>query len=78
MTDSLVLDQLGEEIGKYGGLADRVIDQTRRRVIEGEKVPREEKLYSIFEDHTDLIKRGKAQKPVEFGHKVFLAESAQG
>ena len=26
----------------------------------------------------DLIKRGKAQKPVEFGHKVFLAESAQG
>src|SRR6266566_734107 len=37
-----------------------------------------EKIYSIFEPHTDLIKRGKAQKPVEFGHKVFLAESAQG
>jgi IS5 family transposase len=35
-------------------------------------------LYSIFEPHTDLIKRGKVRRPVEFGHKVFLAESAQG
>jgi len=36
------------------------------------------KIYSIFEPHTDLIKRGKVQTPVEFGHKVFLAESARG
>ena len=35
-------------------------------------------MYSIFEDHTQLIKRGKQRTPVEFGHKVFLAESAQG
>ena len=74
----LVIDQLCKQIVSYCGLADRVIDQTRRRVIEGEAVPAEQKVYSIFEDHTDLIKRGKAQKPVEFGHKVFLAESAQG
>ena len=46
--------------------------------MDGEQVPTEEKVYSIFETHTDLIKRGKARKPVEFGHKVFLAESAQG
>jgi len=32
----------------------------------------------IFEPHTDLIKRGKVRTPVEFGHKVFLAESAKG
>jgi IS5 family transposase len=74
----LVIEQLRKQIASYCGLADRVIDQTRRRVIEGEVVPAEQKVYSIFEDHTDLIKRGKAQKPVEFGHKVFLAESAQG
>jgi IS5 family transposase len=42
------------------------MDQTRRRVMDGEQVPTEEKLYSIFETHTDLIKRGKARKPVEF------------
>jgi transposase, IS5 family len=74
----LVIGQLQQQITSYCALADRVIDQTRRRVIEGEQVPSEQKIYSIFEDHTDLIKRGKALKPVEFGHKVFLAESAQG
>jgi IS5 family transposase len=74
----LMIDQLRRQITSYGDLADRVIDQTRRRVLEGEQVPSEQKVYSIFEPHTDLIKRGKVLKPVEFGHKVFLAESAQG
>lgn len=67
-----------KEIRSYCQLADRVVDQTRRRVLGGETVPTEEKVYSIFEPHTDLIKRGKTLKPVEFGHKVFLAESAHG
>jgi transposase, IS5 family len=47
-------------------------------VLNGEQVPTAEKIYSIFEPHTDLIKRGKVRTPVEFGHKVFLAESAIG
>ena len=76
--EQAVVDQLRQEITAYSELGDQVIDQTRRRVIEGEQVPTDEKVYSIFESHTDLIKRGKARKPVEFGHKVFLAESAQG
>ncbi len=59
-------------------LGARVIDQSRRRVLNGEQVPTAEKIYSIFEPHTDLIKRGKVQTPIEFGHKVFLAESARG
>jgi transposase, IS5 family len=59
-------------------LGARVIDQARRRVLDGEQVPTAEKIYSIFEPHTDLIKRGKVRLPVEFGHKVFLAESAKG
>jgi transposase, IS5 family len=72
------IDSLRNQVTGYCKLADRVIDQSRRRVLQGEKVPTGEKIYSIFESDTDLIKRGKAQKPVEFGHKVFLAESAQG
>ncbi len=44
----------------------------------GEQAATDEKIYSIFEPHTDLIKRGKVRAPVEFGHKVFLAESAEG
>ena len=74
----LAITALLDEIGHYCGLADRVIDQARRRVLEGEQVPTAEKIYSIFEPHTDLIKRGKVRTPVEFGHKVLLAESARG
>jgi IS5 family transposase len=69
---------LCKEIEHYAALGDRVVAQTRRRVLEHDSVPADEKVYSIFEAHTDLIKRGKAQKPVEFGHKLFLAESRRG
>jgi transposase, IS5 family len=74
----LTIKELQKEIDRYCELGDRVIDQARRRVIDGEQVPNAEKIYSIFEPHTDLIKRGKVRTPLEFGHKVFLAESAQG
>ncbi len=74
----MALGELRKEIDQYCELGDRAIDQARRRVLQGEQVPNAEKIYSIFEAHTDLIKRGKVQTPLEFGHKVFLAESAQG
>lgn len=73
-----LLRKLQEEITHYCQLGERVLDQTRRRVLEGEQVPNSEKVFSIFEPHTDLIRRGKPRTPEEFGHKVFLAESAQG
>ncbi len=69
---------LGDEIEHFCGLAERVMTQTRRRVLNGAPVPVHEKIFSLFEPHTDLIKRGKVQRPVEFGHKVFLAESGRG
>ena len=55
-----------------------MVEQARRRVLQGETVPTADKIFSIFEPHTDLIKRGKAQRPVEFGHKVLLSESGHG
>ena len=73
-----VVTALGQAIDHFCGLADQVIAQTRRRVLAGEQVRIHEKAFSIFEPHTDLIKRGKTQTPVEFGHKVFLAESRHG
>jgi IS5 family transposase len=76
--DVLVIEALRKQITDLCPLGDRVVHQTRRRVIDGEQVPAGEKIYSIFEPHTALIKRGKAGKAVEFGHKVFLAESARG
>ena len=70
-----VADTLRQEIARHCELGTRVVSQATRRVLQGEQVPTEQKLYSIFEPHTDLIIRGKVLTPVEFGHKVFLAES---
>jgi transposase, IS5 family len=78
LTSAMQIGALREEIAHYCGLGWRVINQARRRVLDGEQVATAEKIYSIFEPHTDLIKRGKVRTPIEFGHKVFLAESAQG
>ena len=67
--------KLSEEISHFAGLLlERVVSQTRRRVLEGEQVLATEKLVSIFEPHTAIIRRGKAKKPTEFGRKVWLSE----
>jgi IS5 family transposase len=58
--------------------AQQVVDQTVRRLFSGEKVPPAEKLVSIFEPHTDIIRRGKVNKDTEFGHKVWLGEVEGG
>jgi IS5 family transposase len=58
--------------------AQQVLSQTVRRVFSDEKVPSAEKLVSIFEPHTDIICRGKPNKPTEYGHKVWLGEVEGG
>ena len=78
MLAELAIAAIREQIEHFCGLGEHVIDQARRRVLNAEQVPNAEKIYSIFEPHTDLIKRGKVRTPIEFGHKVFLAESAKG
>ena len=78
MIADLAIAETRKEIEHICDLGARVTDQSRRRVLNGEQVPTDEKVYSIFEPHTDLIKRGKVLTPIEFGHKVFLAESAHG
>ncbi|MGA7883003.1 MAG: ISNCY family transposase [Terrimicrobiaceae bacterium] len=78
MLADMAIGEIRKAIEHYCSLGSGVIDQARRRVLHGEQVLNAEKIYSIFEPHTDLIKRGKVRTPIEFGHKVFLAESAQG
>ena len=51
-------------------LTQRVIDQATRRVIQGESVPAEEKVVSLFESHTDVIK--KDRRDTLYGHKICL------
>ena len=54
--------------------AIRQIDQTKRRVILGEAIPHAEKVFSIFEPHTEWVSKGKAGVPVELGVKVCILE----
>jgi IS5 family transposase len=66
-----------EQLMHYGELGARVVDQATRRVLGAEKVPNDEKLFSIFEPHTELLKRGKAGKPIEFGHMVLFQQTRE-
>ena len=68
--DELAAKGLRKEIEDYLEITEKVISQTRRRVFEGEKVPSEEKILSIFETHTDVIV--KAPRETVFGHLAFL------
>jgi transposase, IS5 family len=52
----------------------QVIAQTQRRVFHGEVVPASEKLVSLFEPHTAIIRKGKPRRPTEFGRLVWLDE----
>ena len=70
----IYLAQTLEDIAHYRKLGLRIIDQAARRVLDGEQVPNDEKLFSIFEPHTELLKRGKAAKPVEFGHMIQIQQ----
>jgi IS5 family transposase len=73
-TEALVAEAIVAEIEHYNVLGDKVLDQAQRRVLEGEKVPGDEKIFSIFEPHTELLKRGKAGKDIEFGHMIHLQQ----
>lgn len=57
-------------------LTEKVISQTERRVLEGEKVPYDEKVLSIFETHTDIIVKGARE--VQFGHKLNFTTGRSG
>jgi len=58
--------------------AERQIDQIRRRVLNNEKIPHAEKVFSIFEEHTEWISKGKAGVPQELGLKVCVLEDQYG
>jgi IS5 family transposase len=70
--------KISEEISHFAGLLKRAVWQTHRRVFEGEQVSAVEKLLSIFEEHTAIIRRGKARNKTEFGRKVWLSEVEGG
>lgn len=62
------------DIQSFVAHANRQIGQVVRRVCLGEKIAHEEKVFSIFESHTEWISKGKAGVPVELGVRVAILE----
>jgi transposase, IS5 family len=77
-----VLDLAGDadtkELSRYVDLTAQVCDTAQRRVLAGQTVANQEKVFSIFEPHTELIKRGKQPVEIQFGHNVLVIEDAAG
>jgi IS5 family transposase len=75
------------DLGLLGKLAElrgfmartrQVCSTAYRRVMLGEVVPNSEKLFSVFEPHTQLYKRGKASTPIQFGRQALIYEDSAG
>ena len=64
------------QLRHYLDLTKKIIHQTERRVLRGETVPAAEKVLSLFEEHTDIIK--KKRRETVFGHKLFLTGGVSG
>ena len=64
------------EAKRIVALAGRLVSQTKRRVLEGKKVPVDEKIFSLFEDHTDIVVKGR--QDITYGHKVNLTTGQSG
>ena len=72
------VERLRAKLLDFVNLTIQACDQAQRRVLAEETVPNGEKLFSLFEPETQLIKRGKVPQPVEFGHRVLIVEDGAG
>ncbi len=66
------------ELKTFSQHAVRQIDQIKRRVIDGKTIPHDEKVFSLFQPHTEWISKGKAGVPVELGMRVCIVEDTHG
>ena len=71
LPDTFAGRELARRLEHAVNILSKVIDQTERRIFKNEKVPASEKVVSFFEEHTDIIVKGRRQ--TEYGHKIFLS-----
>jgi transposase, IS5 family len=72
------VERLKTRLLDFLNLTIQACDQARSRVLAEETLANDEKLFSLFEPETQLIKRGKVPQPVEFGHRVLIVEDSAG
>jgi transposase, IS5 family len=76
LEETIAARQFLEQLERAVSLLKRVLSQSERRVLRGEKVPAGEKVVSFFECHTDVIVKGR--RDTQYGHKIFLSGGRSG
>jgi len=71
-SEALIMVIIGM-LNKYKNYVTKFTDQIERRLIKGEVIPAEEKIFSIFEEHTEWLTKGKLNKKVELGHLILIS-----
>lgn len=66
------------ELERFIQLLDKHIDLVCRRLIKGERIPHQEKLFSIFEEYTEWVTKGKSRPNVELGKKLSITTDQYG
>ena len=74
LAELVLFEGLLGELDEFMRHAARQIDQVRRRVLQGQSIPHEEKVFSLFQPHTEWISKGKAGVPVELGLRTCVVE----
>jgi IS5 family transposase len=74
LKERLLLESLLGELDDFLRHAERQIDQIRRRVLQGQSIPHAEKVFSLFQPHTEWISKGKAGVAVELGLRTCVVE----
>ena len=65
------------EIGSFLSKIRKVLRVARRACLAGEVVPAADRIFSIFEDHVEPIKRGRRRTPVEFCHMIPVDQTRE-
>jgi IS5 family transposase len=73
-----VASRLAQRLDQFMPLVEQVITQTTRRVLQGEAVGAGEKVVSLFEPHSAIIRKGKVERPTQFGRAIWLDEVEGG
>lgn len=79
-SESLNAAQMGLWVGLsyFHEMLEKHRDLVERRLLKGETIPASEKLYSLFEPHTEWINKGKQHPSVELGHRICVASDQHG
>ena len=67
-----------EPVAQWLDDAELLRDQVDRRVLRGEDIPQEEKIFSVYESHTRWIRKGKSKQPVELGVPLTILQEKSG